>query len=452
MNISLEKQNELNAILKIAIEPADYSDKVEKNIKDYAKKVQMPGFRKGMVPAGHVKRMYGKSMLVDGINDLLNDTINNYLTDNKVDILGQPLIKTEILAENDWDFDRKYDFEYELGLAPAFEPEFTTKDKFTKHKVVADAATVDKRVKSLQRSYGSYTNPESTEAEDMIYAELVQLGTDGNPYEGGITQSNWLAWNEIADDKTKKALTGKSKDTVITVNAQTLFGKDADKIAKFFKIENAIAADLKSDFSLTIKNIARMEEAAINQELFDKIYGEGVVTTEEEMRKRVKEEYEGMLQQSADNMLRDEVTKYGIDKYNVGLPDDFLKRWLKQANEKPLTDEQIAADYGMFADNLRWTLVENRIMQAHDIKVDYNEILEMAKMRLAQQYAMYGMPLQHDQLEKTAADFLKERENVNRIFEEVKGQKVFDYIKSVVTVNEKEIDYPAFEKLVESKK
>ncbi|OWK69170.1 trigger factor [Pedobacter sp. AJM] len=446
MNITQEKTGNLNAVVKIKIAPADYSTKVEKAIKDQAKKAQLPGFRKGMVPPAHIKKMYGKSILVEEVNSLLNDTLSNYIAEQKLEILGQPLPQLENEREFKWDNTDEFEFDYELGLAPAFDVNVSSKDKYTEYVIKANEKTLEERVKNIRRSYGKMTNPEVSAEGDVLYAELVQLGADGAVIEGGIANSATLRLDLIKDEAILKTLVGLKKDDVVVINLTKALDDQA-AVAKALNISEEDAADLKSDFQLTVKNVNRLEESDLNQEFYNKIFPDGAVTDEAAFRAKIAEEVEGMFKQDAERKLSNDIYEDLLKKHTFELPDEFLRRWLKATNEK-LTDEELAEGYDDFAKNLKWTLIENKIIKDNSIEIKYEDVVQAAKAKLDAQFRMYSpAPLPEDQLAQYAVQFLQEKENANRVFEEVKALKTFEQIKSIVTLEQKDIDYDKFVEL-----
>lgn len=445
MNITQEKINDLNAIVTVKISPEDYQAKVEKAIKDQAKKAKLPGFRPGMVPPAHIKKMYGKSILVDEINNLLSESVNNYIQENNLQILGQPLPKEDDTAFN-WDFNDEFVFNYELGLAPEINIEFSSKDKLTAYDIKVDDETLATRIKNIRRSYGKMTNPETVEAGDVIFGDFVELNSDGSEKEGGVNTTTSLRL-EIVEDKAQKKLIGLKKGDVVESFDLVKSINDDEQLRRILKLEEGTASP-EGKFKLTVKNVNRLEEADLNQEFFDKLFGADVVKTEEEFRAKIKEEVAGMVAQDADRKLAADIYQYGSEKTaGIALPDEFLKRWLKVVNEK-LTEEELAQGYEDFAKNLKWTLVENKIVKDNNLEIKYEEVLEAAKQRLDAQFRMYSpQALTEEQLSQYAVQFLQEKENANRIFDEVRAQKVFDYLKTIVTLDKKEIDYNKFQEL-----
>jgi trigger factor len=444
MDITQEKIDNLNSVVKIILKPEDYQARVEKAIKDHAKKAKLPGFRAGMVPATHIKKMYGKSILVDEINNMLSDTLNKYIAENKIEVLGQPLPKPELEKEFKWDYNDEFEFNYELGLAPEFSLEFSSKDELPYYTVKIDPDTLASRISNLRKSYGKMTNPDLSAGDDVLYSELKQLSPNGSVFEEGISNTASIRLDLVKDENIKKSLIGLKKDAVVEFDIRKAFKDDAVLVAKLLNISEEDAGELRSKFQLTVKNINRLEESDLNQEFFDKIFGKDLVTTEVEFRAKITEELEAMMVQNADQKLQADLHKFVMNKVAFQLPDQFLKRWLKATNEN-VTEEEIEKDYDAFAGNLKWTLIENRIIQDNNIQIKNEEIFQTAKKRLDAQFRMYSQQaLTEEQLAQYTIQFLQNKENANRIIEEVKAQNVFDYLKTIVTLDNQDIEYSKF--------
>jgi trigger factor len=436
MNISQEKIDNLNTVVTINIKPEDYQPRVEKAIKDHAKKAKIPGFRPGMVPPSHIKKMYGKSILVDEVNNMLSDTLNNYLEEQQMQVLGQPLPKVDE-KEYAWDFSDDFVFNYEVGLAPAFDIDFSAKDKVIQYVVKAEKETLEERIKNLRRAYGKMTNPDVSAEGDVLYAELVQLSPDGSVFEGGINGTTSVRLEDVKDAKVKKSLTGLKKGDEVVVDIQKIVDSVTAKDKSQFE-------EAKSNFRLSVKNVNRLEESELNEAFFEKLFGEGKVTSEEGFREEITKEVEGMFAQDAERKLQNDLYKLAIEKAKFELPDEFLKRWLKATNEK-LTEEELTGGYEDFAKNLKWTLIENKIITDNKIEIKYEEVFALAKQRLDAQFRMYSpQPLNDEQLAQYTVQFLQNKEQANKIFEEVKSVKVLDYLKSIVTLDQKEISDKKF--------
>jgi trigger factor len=388
--------------------------------------------------------MYGRSILVEEINTLLSETLSKHLTDNKVEILGQPLPVMDDTKEFKWDNTDEFEFDYELGLAPEVDVKITSKDKFTQFNVKADEETLASRIKNIRRSYGKMTNPEVSAEDDVLYAELAQLSADGSIFEGGINSTGSIRLDQVADKKILKSLVGLKKDDVVELDVQKAFDKNEVIIAKLLNIAEEDAKELQSKFQVTVKNVNRLEESDLNQEFFDKLFGEGVVTDEAGFTAKITEEVESMFKQDADRKLQNDMYTKLIESVKMELPDEFLRKWLKATNEK-LTEAELAEGYEDFAKNLKWTLIENKLIKDNSIEIKYEDVFATAKQRLDAQFRMYSpSPMPEDQLAQYTATFLKEKDNANRIFDEVKAIKVFEYIQSVATLDQKEIAYNKF--------
>ncbi|MGN0020490.1 MAG: trigger factor [Sphingobacterium hotanense] len=442
MNISHQNIDDINAKIQVEIAPADYNPQVDKAIKDQAKKAKLPGFRPGMVPVGHIKRMYGKSILFDEINRMINDKIAEYIGEQKLEVLGQPLpLDEDQDTKYNWDFNDTFNFKYEIGLAPEFEVPFTAETEFTEYDIKADEATLAERIKNLRRSYGKMTNPEVSEEGDVLYAALKQ------DKEEGIEKTTSVRTDIIEDAKIKKSLVGLKKDDTVKIDVKKAF-KVAD-LARILGIteDEAEALDV-TKFELTVKNINRLEESDLNQEFFDKLFPAGEVTTEEQFNEKVTEEVENLFKQNSAQKLRNDMYTFGMDKVEAKFPEEFLKRWLKATNPN-LSTEEIEEGFADFISNLKWTIIENRIVTANNLEVKYDEVVELAKERIYAQIKMYNINEEptDEQLQQFAMQLLSDREQANRLFEEVKALKVFDQLKSTVKLKSKKIDFDKFEKL-----
>ncbi|MET4083411.1 trigger factor [Pedobacter sp. UYP30] len=450
MDITQEKTGNLTAVVKIKMTPADYSEKIDKAIKDQAKKAQLPGFRKGMVPVAHIKKMYGKSILVEEVNNLLSDTLNNYLAEQKLEILGQPLPVMEKEKEFKWDNTDEFEFDYELGLAPEVDVNITSKDKFTEYVVKADNETLESRIKNIRRSYGKMSNPETSADDDVLYVDLTELAEDGSEVGEGIKSSATIRLDQIKDAKIKKSLIGLQKEAELTFDIKTALD-DVNLVAKALKIEEDKAKEVSASFKLVVKNVNRLEEADLNQEFFDKLFGKDEVTDEAGFREKIRAEVEGMFQQDSDRKLSNDIYEQLLAQHQFELPDEFLRKWLKATNEK-LSDEELAEGYDDFAKNLKWTLIENKIIKDNKIEIKYEDVFQSAKQKIDAQFRMYSpQPLPENQLGQYVAQFLQDKENANRTFEEVKALKTFEHIKSLATLEQKDIDYDMFVEMQKTK-
>lgn len=440
MKVSHNKIDDINASIIVDLAPEDYNPQVDKAIKEQAKKAKLPGFRPGMVPTGHIRRTYGKAILLEEVNKLVNDKIAEYISEQKLEVLGQPL-PTEDEGKYNWDYKDTFSFTYEIGLAPEFETPFTKDTEFTEYDIKADAETLESRIKNLRRSYGKMTNPEVSEDGDVLYATLKQDG------EEGIEKTTSIRTDLVEDAKIKKSLVGLKQDDTVKIDVKKAF--KVDDLARILGITEAeVEAISPSKFELTVKNINRLEESDLNQEFFDKLFPAGEVTTEELFKEKVTEEVENLFKQNSAQKLRNDIYTFGMEKVDVKFPEAFLKRWLKATNPN-ISDEELEEGFADFINNLKWTIIENRIVTANNLEVKYDEVINLAKERIYAQIKMYNINEEpaDEQLAQYAVQLLQDREQANRLFEEAKALKVFDYLKGLVKLKSKKIDYDKFEKL-----
>jgi trigger factor len=442
MNIIQENIDELNAVLKVKVIATDYLPKVETALKDYQKKASIPGFRPGKVPAGMIKKMYGKSVLVDEINKLLNDSLYKYLNENKIEVLGNPLPKADSMI--DWDNQQEFEFLYEMGLAPKFNVELSAKDKFSFQTVKVDDELVNKYMTDIAKRYGKVENVEVSEETDLLNGDFVELDETGEILAGGVFKTGSLFLDRVKNEATKKALIGLKNEDKVIVEAQTL-AENADDLAALLGIDKAHAESLNSKLQFTVKGISRLAAAEINQEFFNKIYGEGNVTSEEEFKAKIKDELGNMFVNDSDRKFYNDVVEHLMNKINFDLPTAFLKRWIVAANEKPVTFEQVDAEFDNYSKGLKWQLIENKIIKDNEIQVSNEEVVEHTKELILQQFAQMGQGNMGDEeLNQTAQRVLSNQEEAKKLYEKLYGQKVMTLFKTKFTLENKEVAYDDF--------
>ena len=442
MNITQERIDDLNALLKVQISAADYQDKVEAVIKNYRKTANIPGFRKGKVPVGQIKKMYGKAILVEEVNKLIQEAIYNYITENKIEVLGNPLPTTTDL---DWDNTTDFNFEFEMGLSPAFEVNMDKKSKFDYYKIEADKKMVDHYTSDMAKRYGSMTNPEKSEKADLIMGEFTQLDSEGNVLEDGINHSASVALDIVSDKKAQKVLTGVTKDDEVVVKITNKFSSD---VAHMLNISKEDAKILNSNFRFKIKSISRMTPAEMNQDLFDKVFGKDEVKNEKEFKAKIKEEVEKSFVGESDNKLKNDVILHLIDKVNLELPDTFLKKWLVQTNENGLTAEQVEAEYEQYSKSLKWQLIENKIIKDNNLEVKNEDVVAHTRELIVQNFAQYGQPAPEDKkLDEIAAQVLTNEEERKKVYNQLYDAKTLMLYKEKFKLTEKTVTYDEFVKL-----
>ncbi len=447
MNVTRQEVNAETALLTVQVSPADYQSKVAASLDKYRKQAKIPGFRPGKVPMGLIQKQYGKGVLAEEMNKLVSDALYAYVQENKLEILGNPIPKEGSEVKGDFDNPGDFEFVYEIGYSPAIDLKLTNKSKYDYVQVKIDDKLIDQQIDDLRRRYGKMTSTDEVNDTDMILAQFVELNEDGSIKEGGIMHSSTTSMEFIEDKKVKKSLVGKKVGDKVTVSASAITRGDSDKAA-MLGIKPEELANHTDSYQMTINDIKRMELAELNQDLFDKLFGEGAVSSEKELRERIAADLKNMFANDSDRLLTREVYRDLVENTPVNLPNDFLKRWIQLSNEKPITIEQIEADYDSYAKDLKWQLIQGHIFKANDIKLDNAEVIEFTKGLIANQFAQYGIPAPEDaELTKQAAGALQNREEANRIYDMLAETKLTQYFKDTVKLNSKEISYDEFVEL-----
>ena len=441
MNISKKDINALNAELSITLAPTDYEVKVENAIKKVQKQASLPGFRLGKVPVGLIKKQHGKSILVDEINKILNETLYNYINENKLEILGNPIPKLNTTV--DFDKQTEWTFNYELGLTPQFDVKLDNTQSFVYNTVKIDDELVEKYLKDVKRNYGKPSNPEVAEVTDVLYLDIVELDADNNILAGGIFKSTSVGIDRLKNEAAKAKLIGAKKEDKIIINANELYDSAVDKSISL-GIDKELAENFNANLQLTVRNIARMEDADLNQELFDKLYGAGAINSETEFKDKIKAELAVMFTQDTDRKFIETVEKTLVEKLNITLPDEFLKRWLMAVNEKPLTKEQLEAEYPSYAKSMQWKLIENKIIKNNNIAVTADEAKVEAGNYVRSQFARYGQVPGDAEVAKIVDGILSKEQEAQKIFEGLYSKKVLDVLKTSCTLDTKEVSYNEF--------
>lgn len=438
MNITKEQIDDLNAVVKVAITKDDYQDKVDSILSDYRKQANIPGFRKGHVPMGLIKKQYGKAVLVDEVNKLIQDNLNKYLTEEKLDVLGNPLPKQQ--DNFDWDQDQ-LDFEFELGLAPNFEVPLKTKKSLTHYKIVADKKMVDEQVLRLQKQYGKLVNKKE------IGKDFEVLGTFKNEAEE-IENKATLELDKVKSKKALDNLLGKKVGDVVALKTKGLFKEDY-LVSSVLGISQEKAKDINIEVSFIIDEINEREPAKLDQELFDKLFGKDAIASAKELKNRIKEDSEKQFEQQSDQKLLNDITEYFIENTKFDLPTGFLTKWIQMTGEKPLSDEQANEEYEKSEKGLRYQLIEGKIIKDNDIQIQFEELKEFAKGFIKSQMAQFGqLNPQEEELDNIAARVLGNQDEVKRLSEQLMSQKLINLYKEKVNLKTKEVTYENFVKEV----
>jgi len=438
MNITKEQIDALNAVVKVAITKEDYSDKVEQILKDYRKQANIPGFRKGQVPMGLIKKQYGKAVLVDEVNKLLQDNLNKYLTEEKLDVLGNPLPKQQ--DNFNWDAE-EFAFEFELGLAPNFEVPLKTKKAITQYKIVADQKMIDEQVTRIRKQYGKLINKTEVGKNDEV------TGTFKNDSDE-IDNKTTVELDKVKSKKAIDSLIGKKVGDVVFLKTKGLFKEDY-LLSGALGISKEKAEKLNSELSFTLEEINQREPAALNRELFDKLFGKDKITSEKEFKDKIKEDSEKQFEQQADQKLLNDVTERLIETTKFDLPTEFLKKWIQITGEKPLTEEEANDEYEKSEKGLRYQLIEGKIIKDNNIEIQFDELKEFAKGFIKSQMAQYGqMNPQEEELDNIATLVMSNQEEVKRLSEQLMSQKLLNLYKEKANLKKKEVTYENFVKEV----
>ncbi|WP_430410287.1 trigger factor [Kordia sp.] len=437
MNITRENIDTLNAVVTVEIAKEDYSEKVTKILTDYRKTANIPGFRKGHVPMGLVKKQYGKAVLVDEVNKLLQESLNKYLVEEKLDILGNPLPRMQ--EEFNWDAEN-FSFEFELGLAPEFKVDLKAKP-ITQYDIVADDKMIDGQVENIRKQYGKLIS------QDEVSEESEVTGVFSNE-EAGIENNATVGLDKIKGKRNLNKFVGAKVGDTLTLKTKGLFNNDHD-LVNFLKVEHDVAYDLDIEVSFKINEINTRELAELNQELFDKLFGEGNVNTLEEVKAKIKEDAEKQFVQQSDQRLLNDVTEELIENTKFDLPADFLKKWIQSAGEQELTVEQAAEEYGKSEKGLRYQLIQDKLVKENEVQVQFEDLKEFAKQMIKVQMAQFGQMNPSDQeLEDIAARILSNQEEVRRLTDQLLSQKLLELFKEKANLKKKEVTYENFVKEV----
>lgn len=437
MNITRNNVDALNAIVTIEVTRDDFQKNVDEVLKNYKKNASIPGFRKGQVPMSLVKKQFGTSVMVDEINKLLQEKLGEYIQEEKLDILGNPL---PVPNDVDWDADT-FSFDFELGLAPEFEVDLSAKNDIVRYEIEADEEMIDEQVEYIQNQYGKEIHKESVEEEDEVTVKIVNE-------EESI--ENTFTFN-VADIRTKtnqKKFVGKKVGDVVKISTKGLF-KDENKIADALNIAQDKAAELEIDIECTVEDILNREKAELTQEFFDSLFGEGKVNSEAELRERIKEDAEKQFAQQADHKFTNDVVEFLVANTKVDLPDTFLKKWLQTVGETQLDEQQAEEEYNKSENGLKYQLIEGKLIKDNEMQVTMEEIQNHAATLIKEQLAQFGQTdPSEDEVNNIVGRVLTNQEETQRISEQLMNEKMLKLFADNVKVEDKKVSYKDFVKEV----
>lgn len=445
MSVTQQNLNDLNAILKVKVNEQEYQPLVDNALKQAQKSVKVNGFRPGKVPYGMVKKLYGTSAKVEEINKLIDKKISDYIISNKINVLGQPLPKVNDQQYN-FETQSEFEFEFEIGVAPEVKVSLDKKIKLTKYNVVPDQEMLSNYVEELRSRYGKVVDAEDVQDKDMITAELTELNEDNSVKENGIQQDVNFFMPRISNEDAKAKLVGLKIGEKVVLNAKTLTDSISDS-AKTLGLTAEQLENASDNFEILIKTASRMGLADLNQELYDKVFGEGNVKSEEEFNEKIKEDAVKFLKGHGANKFKNDLIDLLVDTIKFDLPNEFLQKWLVAASEGKTSEEEIQKDYDKYAKTFRWQLIEGAIVKDAKIDVSYEEIKIKAKELISENFAQYGQSVDDEQLETYAVNVLQKKEEARRLQDELFLDKVANYALENITVEEKEISIEEFTNL-----
>ena len=453
MNITFEAPDKINGLLTITVEKEDYQEKVEKTLKDYRKRAQVPGFRPGMVPMGMIKKQYGTAVKVDEVNRLLGDKLMEYIRENNIQMLGEPLASEKQEAQ-DLEKDGPFTFVFDIAVAPEFKAELSGRDKIDFYTIDVDDKLIDQQVQMYASQAGEFVKGEVFSGNDTLTGDLRQLDDKGNTLEGGITTEGGMIMPAyIKAEDQKKLFDGCKPGDIITFNPKKAYPDNDAEVAALLKMQKEEVKDLtSSDFSYQVTEIRHFQPAEVNQALFDRVFGEGTVKDEKEFREKIAEALKGQLVQNSDYKFFLDLRAHMEKKVGkLEFPEALLKRVMLN-NNKDKGEDFVEKNFEGSIKELKWHLIKEKLVAANEIKVEEDDLKAVAKEAVRQQFIQYGMGnVPDDVLENYAAEQLKKRENLDNFVDRAVDEKLVEKLKTVVKLNEKTVSLDEFNKMLQEK-
>jgi trigger factor len=446
LNITLNKQNSTEGSLNIVLTETDYLPKVEEKVKDYSRKASIKGFRQGKVPAGVIKKMFGKSILVEEVNHLISHSISDYIKNNKLKVLGDPIPNEEKARTIDWDNQKDFEFEFQIGMVEDFKVDLSTKVKVTSHPIEIDQKVIDETLTDIKRRYGKVSYPEVSEARDNLFGEISVKGSEEK-------KGSYITIEKI-EKKEQKKFIGLKKEEAVEFEVEKALADEAER-ARALNLSEEEAKQAKGTYVFTVTSVSRVETAELNQELFDKVFGSEVVKTEEEFLSKIRETITENYKRETEHLLDHEIQHYFVDNTKISMPENFLKTWLKNTSAGKVTDEVLEKEFSQYKESLKWDLIKNQITEEKSITVEGDEVREKAKKQIIEQFGGESIAAQlGSKLDDIANNFLSGQdgkgENFMRIYNQLRHEKIMKVVKEAITINEKKVSLDEFKKIAAS--
>ncbi len=451
MNITKEQTGEQTATLKIEIVPEDYAGNVQKLLKDYQKKASIPGFRPGHVPAGLIRKMYGKAVMADEVNKLLTDSLSEYIRNENLNILGNPMPNKERTQSINFEEGEQMEFFFDLGFAPEFEVKLDGSLEVEDYRIVIEDQMLDKYIEETRHRFAEYTHPDVADEKDMLSGEIVQVDAGGNAIEGGIKKSVYITLEKVKDEKARGMLAAMNKGDALTISPLSFFGSTEEAAAHLaLKDEEAGVPELQVAF--TLQDIVRAVPAELNADFYTKVYPGKDIPDFDAFRELVRTDAAAGFVAETDKLLFNSITETLVKSTPISLPDEFLKRWLRENDERPYSEEEIALQYPGFADSMRWQLIENKIIRDHNIAVTEADIKQYIKTVLLRQVDTGNTDPEAEKRYDSIVDaFMQNTEQVQRINDQLYNARLLELFKSSLSLKTKEVSYEEFVNLVSEK-
>jgi trigger factor len=442
LNITLYKQSGTDGLIKISLTQSDYQPKVEEKIKDFARKANIKGFRQGKVPSGVIKKMYGKSILVEEVNHLVSHSVSDYIRDQKLRILGDPMPNHEKAYTIDWDAQKDFEFEFQIGLVEDFTVELSPKVKIKSHPIEVDQKVIDETMEDLKTRFGNTTYPEVSEATHNLYGDISLKGEEE-------IKGSYIAIEKVAKKEQKKFI-GLKKDDVVEFDLNKTFADEA-AISQVLNISEEEAKGAAGTYTFKVTNISQVEPAEINQELFDKVFGKDAVKDESEFIEKIKSTIGENYDRESDHLLNHEIQHHLVDHTKISMPELFLKNWLKMSSNGQVTEEILDKEFNAYKESLKWDLIKNKIAEEKAIKVEGDEVREKAKQQITEQFGGAAIAAQlGDKLNDIANNFLSGQDGKGemfmKIYNQLRDEKIMKSIKDSITIDEKKVSLDEFKK------
>jgi len=449
MNITRTNTDDLNAVIKLQLVKEDYASQVDSVLKDHRRKASIDGFRPGKVPMGLIKKMYGTPVLADEVNKILGQELYKYIEENKLDILGEPLPNETEQKEINWEKDTEFEFVFDIAMSPEYTLNLSKRDKINFFKIAVDEKMIQNGVDMHARRFGSNDEAEVVADKEILKGNFAQLDAEGNVVADGIASEDVaISLEYMKDEESKAKFIGANVNQIITFNPAKAFPNRTD-LASMLGIAPELAETLEDDFQYTITNISTFTPAELNQELFDKVFGEGKVANEEEFKNQIKADIEAQLVNDSDYKFLIDAKAKLVKKAKIDLPVEFLKRWIIATN-KEMTAEQVESDFANYSDDIRWQLIKDKLVKDNDLKVEEEEVVEFAKKQALMQFQQYGMmEVPEEYLTNYAKQMLENKDEARKIWDRKLDDKVAEYLKNTIKVEEKEVSTEEFNKMFE---